>query len=81
MDRRAMIKSIGAAICAGLVPPFIPRLLPEESFTMGEVWTFTDMYDHNHAKGDQVIVSDGDWGYGVRTVVSVDKENGVIVLE
>lgn len=29
MNRRQLIKGIGAAICAGAIPPFIPGLLPE----------------------------------------------------
>lgn len=29
MDRRSLIKGIGAAICAGLTPRFVPSLLEE----------------------------------------------------
>lgn len=38
MNRRDLIKGIGAVICAGAVPTFIPRLLPQP--------TLQDAYDN-----------------------------------
>lgn len=29
MNRRQLIKGIGAALCAGAMPPFLPSLLPQ----------------------------------------------------
>jgi len=30
MDRRSLIRGIGAAIISGYAPPFLPKLLPKE---------------------------------------------------
>jgi len=32
VNRRQLIKGIGSALCAGLVPPFVPALVPAMSF-------------------------------------------------
>lgn len=38
MNRRQLIKGIGAALCAGAVPPFLPGLIgPKMSMSMGEM--------------------------------------------
>lgn len=51
MNRRDMIKAIGATLCAGMTPKFIPALLSQDTklsgvfdFQLGEevVWCGTD---------------------------------------
>ena len=45
LNRRKMIRGIGSAICAGIIPPFIPSLLNSPintGFTKAQVFRLVD---------------------------------------